>query len=212
LTADGTGNRRPGGRTARTRQAVMAAVVGELAESGYAGTTVERVAARAGIAKTTIYRRWGGMDRLLADLMAEHAAAEVPVPDCGDLRSDLRALARSVVNMLSDPPIGAAFASILAAGAFNPAAREVLSANLADRISAMRVIIDRAVCRGEAPTGTDGAEVIRTMAILIYGRIFILGELASPSLADSVAAVVRSAAADGSLVSPPLETSAPGSL
>ena len=51
------GSLRPGGRTARTRAAVMRAVVGELIDKGYAGTTVERVAARAGIAKTTIYRR-----------------------------------------------------------------------------------------------------------------------------------------------------------
>jgi hypothetical protein len=51
------GGPRPGGRTARTRAAVLRAVLDELAGGGYAGTTVERVAARAGIAKTTIYRR-----------------------------------------------------------------------------------------------------------------------------------------------------------
>src|SRR5919204_2046610 len=93
LTAEMHGSRRPGGRTARTREAVMRAVVAELAGNGYTGTTVERVAQRAGIAKTTIYRRWGGMDGLLADLMAEHAAREIPVPDEGDLDRDLRALA-----------------------------------------------------------------------------------------------------------------------
>jgi AcrR family transcriptional regulator len=208
LTADGTGTRRPGGRTARTRQVVMDAVVGELAESGYAGTTVERVAARAGIAKTTIYRRWGGMDRLLADLMAEHAAAEVPVPDCGDLRSDLRALARSVADMLLDPPVRAAFASMLAAAALNPGAREMLASFLAGRVTAMTVIIDRAARRGEVPPGTDGAEVVRTMAILIYGRIYTLGQPVTHALADSVAAIVWSAAEGGSLLPLPSATSA----
>ena len=53
------GTARPGGRTARTRAAVFQAVIDELTEHGYVGTTVERVAARAGIAKTTIYRRLG---------------------------------------------------------------------------------------------------------------------------------------------------------
>jgi AcrR family transcriptional regulator len=187
----------------------MEAVVSELADSGYAGTTVERVAARAGIAKTTIYRRWGGIDRLLAELMTEHAAAEVPVPDSGDLHSDLRALAHAVVDMLRDPPIRAAFGSMLAAGTLNPDAREVLSGFLAGRIAMMTVIIDRAARRGEVPPGTDGAEVIRTMTVLIYGRLFILGEPASPSLADSVAAIVGSAAAGGSLLSPPRETPDP---
>jgi AcrR family transcriptional regulator len=189
----------------------MEAVAGELAESGYAGTTVERVAARAGIAKTTIYRRWGGIDRLLADLMAEHAATEVPVPDCGDLRSDLRALARSVVDMLHDPPVRAAFASMLAAAALDPDAREVLSGFLAGRVTAMKVIIDRAARRGEVPSPTDSAEVVRTMAILIYGRIYILGQPVTHSLADSVAAIVWSATEGGSLLTPPA-MSAPVSL
>ena len=209
MTADATGTRRPGGRTARTRQAVMAAVMDELAESGYAGTTVDRVAARAGIAKTTIYRRWGGMDRLLADLMAEHAAAEVPVPDCGDLHSDLRALARSVIDMLGDPPVRAAFASMLAAATLNPDAREVLSRFLAGRVAAMTVIIDRAARRGEVPPGTEGAEVIRTMTILIYGRLYILGQPATHSLADGIAAIVCSAAQGGSLLPLPPAIPAP---
>jgi AcrR family transcriptional regulator len=42
---------------------------------------VETIAARAGVAKTTIYRRWGGLDGLLAALLAQHAAQEIPVPD-----------------------------------------------------------------------------------------------------------------------------------
>src|SRR5690348_8525475 len=95
-------SQRPGGRTARTRATVLQAVVAELAEYGYAGTSVERVAQRAGIAKTTIYRRWGGLDGLLADLVAEYAAQEIPVPDEGDLDRDLRAVARMVVAGIAD--------------------------------------------------------------------------------------------------------------
>src|SRR5258708_19930281 len=89
LTVNRPGSLRPGGRTARTRATVMQAVVGELIDNGYAGTTVERVAARAGIAKTTIYRRWGGLDGLLADLMADHAAHQIPLPDHRNLHPDL---------------------------------------------------------------------------------------------------------------------------
>jgi AcrR family transcriptional regulator len=91
------GTLRPGGRTARIRAAVLDAVVAELTEHGYAGASVERVAQRAGIAKTTIYRRWSGLGGLLADLMAGYAAQEIPVPDEGDLGSDLRALSRATV-------------------------------------------------------------------------------------------------------------------
>src|SRR5260370_41103024 len=104
----------------------MQAVVGELIDNGYAATTVERGAARAGVAKTTIYRRWGGLDGLLADLMAERAAQEIPVPDEGNLDADLRALARGVVTSLRDPAIRAAFANMAAPAVQNPAARQLL--------------------------------------------------------------------------------------
>jgi AcrR family transcriptional regulator len=177
----------------------MRAVVAELAGNGYTGTTVERVAQRAGIAKTTIYRRWGGMDGLLADLMAEHAAREIPVPDEGDLDRDLRALASAVVASLSDPAIRAAFGSMLAAAIQHPAARGVLSRFLAGRIERMAVIIDRASQRGELRPDTDAAEVLRTLAILIYGRLFFAGEPPGPLMADTVAAAVAAAARAGAM-------------
>ena len=202
MTVNRPGSLRPGGRTARTRAADMKAVVGELIDNGYAGTTVERVAARAGIAKTTIYRRWGGLDGLLADLMAEHAAQEIPVPDEGNLEADLRALARGVVTTLRDPAIRAAFASMVAAAVRTPSAREVLSRFLAARTAKMTVIIGRGELRSELPPGTDAAAVIRTVTALIYYRLFIAGEQASRDIADSAAATAAAAARTGLLSSP----------
>ena len=188
---------RPGGRTARTRDAVLRAVIEELNDNGYAGATVERVADRADVAKTTIYRRWGSLDGLLADLMAERAAQEIPVPDEGDLGSDLRVLARHAVASVRDPAVRAALASIVAAAVQSPAAREVLTRFLAGRTAAMAIIVDRAVERGEAPAGTDAAETIRTVTALIYHRLFIAGEQASEALADSAAAIAAAAARAG---------------
>ncbi len=192
-------SQRPGGRTARTRVTVMQAVVAELAENGYAGTSVERVAQRAGIAKTTIYRRWGSLDGLLADLVAEYAAGEIPVPDEGNLDRDLRALARTVVASVADPAIRTAFGSMLAAAVQDPAAREVMSRFLAGRIARMAVIVDRAVERGELRPDTDPAEVLRTLAVLIYGRLFFAGEPPCPPLADAAAAAVAAAARAGAM-------------
>jgi AcrR family transcriptional regulator len=202
LTADLPGSLRPGGRTARTRAAVLQAVVGELIDHGYAGTTVERVAARAGIAKTTIYRRWDSLDGLLADLMTEQAAREIAVPDEGDLDGDLRALARGVVASLRDPAIKAALASMVAAAVQNPAAREVLSRFQASRTAQVTVIIDRAIQRGELPAGTNAAGVIGIGTALIYYRLFVAGEPASQDLADSAAAAAAAAARAGALPAP----------
>jgi AcrR family transcriptional regulator len=175
----------------------MQAVMDELTEHGYAGTTVERVAARAGIAKTTIYRRWRSLDGLLADVMAERAEQRIPVPDEGDLGSDLRALARRVVASVRHPAIRAAFASIVAAAVQDPAAREVLSRFLAARVATMTVIIDRATLRGELAPGTDAAGVLQTLTALIYYRLFIAGEPASKQVADAAAATATAAARAG---------------
>jgi len=177
----------------------MQAVIEQLTERGYADTTVERVAARAGIAKTTIYRRWRSLDGLLADLMAERAAQQIPVPDEADLGSDLRALARSVVASVRQPAIRAALASIVAAAVQDRAARDVLSRFLDGRVAAMTAIIDRGVQRGELPPGTDAAAVIRTVTALIYYRLFIAGEPATQDVADAAAGIAAAAARAGAL-------------
>ena len=188
------GTRRPGGRTARTRAAVLQAVIGELVENGYAGTTVERIAARAGVAKTTIYRRWGGLNGLLPDLMAQYAAQEIPVPDTGHFDSDLRALAREIVASLQDPAIRAAFGSIVAAAIQDQAAREVLSRFIAARVATMTVIVQRASLRRDLPDGTNAAEVLQIVTAQIYYRLFIAGEEPSDAVADRAAATAIAAA------------------
>ena len=65
--APAPGSRRPGGRTARTRTAVRDAVLTGLAEHGYPALTVEYVAEHSGVHKTTLYRRWGGVEGMVAD-------------------------------------------------------------------------------------------------------------------------------------------------
>lgn len=160
---------------------------------------MERVAARAGIAKTTIYRRWGSLEGLLTDLMAERSAQEIPVPDAGDLDADLRALARDVVASLQDPAMRAALASIVAAALRDRAARDVLTRFLAARTAKMTVIVERAVQRGELPARTDAAEVIQTVTAQVYYRLFITGEQVSQAIADRAAATAAAAARTGAL-------------
>jgi AcrR family transcriptional regulator len=194
LETEPPGTRRPGGRTARTRAAVLQAVISELAENGYTGTTVERIAARASVAKSTIYRRWGRLDGLLADLMAQYAAREIPVPDTGHLDSDLRALARQIVASLENPAIQAAFGSVVAAAIQDQAAREVLSRFVAARTATMTVIVERASQRRELQDGTDAAEVLQIVTAQIYYRVFIAGEQPGQGIADRAAATAAAAA------------------
>lgn len=195
-TVKAPGTVRPGGRTARTREAVLRAVIDELNDHGYRGATVERVAERADVAKTTIYRRWGSLDGLLADLMAERAHA-IPIPDAGHLDADLHALARDVVASLGDPAIKAAFGVMITAAAGDPAAREVLARFLAGRFTTMAVIIDHAVARGELPPGTDAAGVIGTVTAVIYYRLYVIGDEATQAVAKDAAATATAAARAG---------------
>jgi AcrR family transcriptional regulator len=193
------GTPRPGGRTARTRAAVLRAVIEELTDSGYTNATVERIAARAGIAKTTIYRRWGGLSGLLADLMAGYAAQQIPVPDEGALGADLRALSRALVVSLRSPAIRTAFTSIVTAAAQDPAARDMLAQFVAGRAAMMAVIVDRAAERGEVPPGTDAAEVVKIVTAQVYYRLLTAPEPLSQDVADRAAAIAAAAARAGVL-------------
>lgn len=183
---------RPGGRTARNREAVRDATLAELAEHGYAGLTVEAVAARSGVHKTTVYRRWGGVDGLVVDALALADEDDWAPPDTGSLDDDLRALAREVVGTFS----GAA-AAIVAAAFQSERAATALHAFYAERHRRAEEVVMRAITRGEVPAGTDAGAVVKAAVAPFFYRVVIAGEQASTELADQSAAAVAHAARAG---------------
>jgi AcrR family transcriptional regulator len=197
LASEGVGSVRPGGRTARTRAAVAEALQAELLEVGYAGTTIERIAQRAGVAKTTVYRRWGSLPQLVVDLFAETAATRNPVPDTGSLEGDLRQLGRQSIALLRTAPLRAVFDVVVREAIHDPAARTALTTLFADRMAGGAVIVERAVTRGEATPDTDAAEVIRLVGAPYYARAYITGEPIDESIADRTAAILALAARSG---------------
>ena len=82
---------RPGGRSARVQAAVHQAVRELQREQGRDGLTVPAVAARAGVTPSTIYRRWGDLSQLLADVAVEQLQPEQAPPDTGSFYGDLLA-------------------------------------------------------------------------------------------------------------------------
>ncbi|MEV5830965.1 TetR/AcrR family transcriptional regulator [Spirillospora sp. NPDC052242] len=198
--AAGPGRVRPGGRTARVRDAVRGATLAELAEHGYRGLTVEGVAARSGVHKTTVYRRWGDADGLVADALEIASTEPWPIPDTGTLDGDLRALARLVRDGFADPregPVSRAF--VLAAGQ-SDAAAHALHRFFARRHEQSAVVVERAVARGDVPPGTDAAEVVRIAVAPLYYRLFVTGEPPDEAAADRAAAAACAAARAGALV------------
>lgn len=98
-----TGTVRPGGRTARTREAVHRAVRELMTEGGGRSPDISEVAARAGVNPATIYRRWRTREALVLDVAVADVNTASPVPATGDLRADLFAYARNLVGTFSRP-------------------------------------------------------------------------------------------------------------
>ena len=95
-----TGNIRPGGRTARTREAVHAATRALLEESTDGSVDVTEVAARAGVHVATIYRRWRSAEGLIIDTVVADLATRSPLPATGDLRADMLSWANRLLGEL----------------------------------------------------------------------------------------------------------------
>ncbi|WP_243718374.1 TetR/AcrR family transcriptional regulator [Actinomadura sp. 7K534] len=196
----GPGTVRPGGRTARVRDAVRRATLAELAERGYAGLTVEAVAARSGVHRTTVYRRWRNADGLVADALDLAAGEPWPVPDTGTLEGDLRAIARLVLTGYADPEQGPVARAFVLAAAQSAAAARALNAFFARRHEQSAAVVERAAGRGEVPAGTDAAEVVRLAVAPLYYRLFVTGEPADEAAADRAAGAAAAAARAGALV------------
>jgi AcrR family transcriptional regulator len=193
---------RPPGRGPKVRAAVLAATLGELAETGYAALTVDNVARRAGVHKTTVYRRWRNRESLVADAVTELAGTRVPFPDEDDIGAGLRALARSLVRFLASP-VGGAVIAVMASDARRIPEVADAQRRFFDRYRQAAHAIARATARGELPAGTDPAEVVRSVIAPIYLRVLVTAEPISQSIADAAADAALAAARAGALSSRP---------
>lgn len=163
-------------RSARADQAIRDATRKLLAEQGYAAVTMEGVAARAEVAKTTLYRRWASKAELVADAVAEFLEA-VPVADQGSLRADVTAVVDTVAELFSRPLVRVAYLNLVAEAARDDTLRRRLNHAIRDRFrEAVRVGRDRAVDRGELAEGTDVGLVYDVLAGVLLHRMFVLDE------------------------------------
>jgi AcrR family transcriptional regulator len=154
-------------RAQRSRQTVLAAAFGLLEESGVAGFSVDEVARRSGVAKTTIYRHWPTRAALVLDACAK-ITAEPEIPDTGTLAGDLQMHLTTIADLLQTANWSAVLPSIVDA-----AERDAEFATLHGKIqrghaAPVHEIIRRAIARGELPTDTDPA----TTAAALLGPLF----------------------------------------
>lgn len=193
------GPSRPPGRGPKVCAAVLAATLSELAEQGYAALTVDNVARRSGVHKTTIYRRWKNRESLVVDAVIDLAAAKVPFPDTHDIDADLRELARSFVKFLNSPMGKAVAAATLSDAARIPEIADAKHRFFDDRFRRAEPVVSGAVARGELPVGTDHTELIRALLAPIYLRLLVTAEPVDQAVADRAAKAALAAARAGAL-------------
>jgi len=179
---------RPGGRTARTRSAVLDAAGALLLEVSPGDLTVGQIAARARVNEATIYRKWGTKEALLADVLMTLSAERLVAPDTGSLRDDLVAVVRAVAEFLRTP--GGFALAYLGATAQDETSRTLRDAFWADRFERARIIFDRAAERREIPHASVGAlayeALIGTMHFRILARRMELEDDIAERLVDLI--------------------------
>jgi AcrR family transcriptional regulator len=171
-----TPQRRPGGRSSRVRSAAIRATLAELAENGYAGLSLERIARRADVNKTSLYRRWGTREQLVLEAMLERAGQHVSVPDTGSLRADLLALATTAAANASTPEVAAMARAVAAESPRDGKLAAASRRFWAERLALDGAIVERAIGRGEVRPGTEPSEVIEAVIGPIHLRLLLTHE------------------------------------
>ncbi|WP_267243973.1 TetR/AcrR family transcriptional regulator [Streptomyces sp. PR69] len=177
-------------RDSRAHQAILTATADLLAEAGYAATSIGAVAARAGVGKDTVYRRWSGKAELVYEAVFTQTET-VPVPDTGTLRGDLTVLVDALVQEFTAPAAAAALPGLLADFAARPELRaRIRSHFLAPAKERLVEVFERAAQRGEAAPDLPVDLVLDTLAGAVFFHTGLVGEPAGPQLADRLAALV----------------------
>ena len=146
-------------RSADADRAILAATRATLAEQGWSGLTLGDVAARAGVAKTTLYRRWPGKNELVVDAIAALFEEQLDLPDNGGLEADIAGVVLRCAELLGRAETGTALMAVLAEAGRDEALRRRIGAAIVDRQKRL-VLIGRvrAQRRGELPPDDGPAD------------------------------------------------------
>ena len=147
---------RPGRRRDPARdEAILTATLAAFAEEGYAGVSIEGVAARAGVGKATIYRRYASKAQLVVEAVRAGPCLDDHLPDTGDLRSDLETMLRAMVDRLQSAD-GPVLLAVAAERLRHPElAAEFERSVIGSKRAHARNLIAAAVRRGDLPADTD---------------------------------------------------------
>lgn len=153
-------------RSAAADAAILAATRAALVELGWSKLTLGDVATRAGVAKTTLYRRWAGKNELVVDAVAA-LFDELELPDRGSLAADIEGVVLQFAAILARPEAKSGLMAVLAESTRDDALRERIRASVVDRQK--RLVLEgrrRAQVRGELPPESDPSTAARTVDLI----------------------------------------------
>jgi AcrR family transcriptional regulator len=179
------GNRH--GRSEAARVAVLEAADDLLVERGFAGVTIEGIAARAGVAKQTIYRWWTSKTAILFDALLTDAAEHFTPPDHGDLGSDLRDHLRQIATFLTGTDAGVVCRALAGQAQHDPAvATRFQSDFVGPQRERDREPFLRAQRRGELSQVEDIDLAVDQLVGPIYYRVLVTGQAVPPQFTDAL--------------------------
>ncbi|MFB9839219.1 TetR/AcrR family transcriptional regulator [Actinoallomurus acaciae] len=179
------GNRH--GRSEQARRAVLEAADDLLAERGFAGVTIEGIAARAGVAKQTIYRWWSSKVDVLIEAFVDDMAQHLTPPDEGDLESELRTHLRRSARFLTRSDPGAVFRALAGQAQHDPEMAERFRTEcLGPQRALDRRPLERAIERGELPPDTDVDFALDQLVGPLYYRVLVTGHPVPEEFTDAL--------------------------
>jgi AcrR family transcriptional regulator len=175
-------------------EAIREAVLEELATHGYGRMSIEGVARRAGVGKTTIYRRWDSKLQMVIDVVSAVAVQGMAPPDTGTLRGDLRAMLGATSLALRHPLALQIIPDLLAEAARSPELASTLEKALRDtQVGISSAVLRRAIDRGELPADTDVQLALDLAVGPLYWRLAVVRTELPKGYLDNLATRIAAA-------------------
>jgi TetR/AcrR family transcriptional regulator, regulator of autoinduction and epiphytic fitness len=182
---DATLGAEPDPRVERSRRVILEAVLDELGAVGYGALTIEGVAARAGVGKSTIYRHWPGKLELVEDAFRT-LKAPVVAPVGGTLRERVIAVLEQVACLVQESTYSACMPALIEASDRDPKVRAFHQSFSAERRAVLVGMLRDAVASGELPATTDPELLADALVGPILVRRLMLVEPIEPGIATEL--------------------------
>jgi AcrR family transcriptional regulator len=178
-------------RAAGRTETIMRTALDLAREAGYAKLSIEAVAARAGVSKHTIYRRWPSRGLLFLDAVLSLNAAGLDHPDTGDIVADLREVMTRAADLLGRPPWGPLYRDLIGEAQHDPDVADALNQRFiqpqtADTLARLQTAKDQ----GQIAPDFDLHLAMEVLSGPLYFRLLITGE---PVTNDYIDRVLRAA-------------------